>query len=69
MNKDNAITSDIMCQTGEFTGDFKVFEVNGPDVKAMNNFDKENVKTIVKSDILTSFSFLILPCPLGTLRF
>lgn len=50
-NKDKAITTDILSQTGEFTGIFKVFEVNGPDVKAMNNFDKENVKTVAKSDI------------------
>jgi len=50
-NKDKAITTDILSQTGEFTGTFKVFEVNGPDVKAMNNFDKENVKTVAKSDI------------------
>lgn len=50
-NKDKAITTDILSQTGEFTGTFKVFEVNGPDVKATNNFDKENVKTVEKPDI------------------
>jgi alpha-N-arabinofuranosidase len=50
-NKDKAITTDILSQTGEFTGTFKVFEVNGPDVKAINNFDKENVITVVKPDI------------------
>jgi alpha-N-arabinofuranosidase len=50
-NKDKAITTDLLCQTGEFTGPFRVFEINGPDVKAMNNFDKENVKTVTKPDI------------------
>jgi alpha-L-arabinofuranosidase len=50
-NKDKAINTDILCQKGEFTGVFKVFEINGPDIKAMNNFDKENVKTVTKSDI------------------
>jgi alpha-N-arabinofuranosidase len=50
-HKEKAIVTDILCQTGEFKGPFKVFEVNGPDVKAMNNFDKENVKTIAKADI------------------
>jgi alpha-L-arabinofuranosidase len=50
-NKDKAITTDILSQTGEFTGTFKVFEVNGPDVKSINNFDKENVKTVEKPDI------------------
>jgi alpha-N-arabinofuranosidase len=52
-NKDKAITTDLLCQTGEFTGPFKVLEINGPDVKALNNFDKENVKTVTKPDINT----------------
>jgi len=50
-HKEKAITTDILCQTGEFTGPFSVFEVNGPDVKSMNDFDKENVKTITKDYI------------------
>lgn len=50
-NKDKAITTDILNQSGEFTGPYKVWEVNAPDVKAMNNFDKENVKTVTKPDI------------------
>jgi alpha-L-arabinofuranosidase len=47
-NKDKAITTDIICQTGIFNGDFEVFEVNGPDIKSENNFDKETVKTASK---------------------
>jgi len=47
-NKEKAITSDILCQTGEFTGDFEVFEVNGPDIKSENDFGKETVKTVKK---------------------
>jgi alpha-N-arabinofuranosidase len=50
-NKDKAITTDILCQTGEFAGEFKVFEVNGPDIKAMNDFGKETVKTVQKPAI------------------
>jgi alpha-N-arabinofuranosidase len=50
-NKEKAITTDILCQTGEFTGSFNVFEINALDVKAMNNFDKETVKTITKADV------------------
>jgi alpha-N-arabinofuranosidase len=50
-NKDKAITTDIICQTGEFTGDYEVFEVNGPDIKSENDFGKVNVKTVKKDNI------------------
>ncbi len=50
-NKDKSITTDIICQTGEFAGSFKVFEVNGPDIKTSNDFGKETVKTVTKPDI------------------
>jgi alpha-L-arabinofuranosidase len=50
-HKDKDITTDILCQTGEFTGDFEVFEVNGPDVKAMNDFGKEPVKTTINQSV------------------
>jgi len=62
-NKDKAITTDILSQTGEFTETFKVFEVNGPDVKSMNSFDKENVKTVAKSDITAKGSKLTYTFP------
>lgn len=50
-NKDKAITTDILAQTGSFDGAFKVHEVNGPDIKAMNDFGKELVKTTTKADL------------------
>jgi len=50
-NKDKGITTDIICQTGTFNGDFEVLEVNGPDIKSENNFDKETVKTTSKPAI------------------
>ncbi len=50
-NKDKAITTDLISQTGNFTGNFKVFEVNGPDIKSMNDFGIEEVKTVSKPDI------------------
>ena len=43
--------TDIINQKGEFSGNFKVYEVNGPDIKSMNDFGKETVKTVSKSDI------------------
>ncbi len=50
-NKEKAITTDIICQTGEYDGFFKVYEVNGPDIKAENDFGKELVITVNKPDI------------------
>ncbi|MBN2519230.1 MAG: alpha-N-arabinofuranosidase, partial [Bacteroidales bacterium] len=50
-HKDEAITTDIICQTGEFSGKFEVYEVNGPDIKSENNFNIENVKTVNKPSI------------------
>lgn len=50
-NKDNAITTDIISQEGNFTGNFEVYEVNGPDIKSMNDFDVTNVKTTKKANI------------------
>jgi len=50
-HKDKPITTDILCQTGEFAGNFRVYEVNGPGVKSMNNFEGEQVKTVTKPEI------------------
>lgn len=53
-NKEEAITTDIISQNGSFTGNFSVTEVNGPDIKSSNDFDKEIVKTIEKPSITAS---------------
>jgi alpha-N-arabinofuranosidase len=50
-HKDQAIKTDIVSQTGEFSGAVKVYEVNGPDIKSMNDFGVENVKTVSRSDL------------------
>jgi alpha-N-arabinofuranosidase len=47
-NKDKAIATDILCQTGEFAGSFEVYEINGPDIKSVNDFGKEMVNTVSK---------------------
>lgn len=53
-NKDVAITTDIISQSGVFSGNLLVFEVNGSDIKSENNFNKEEVtvkeKPFIKSD-------------------
>jgi alpha-L-arabinofuranosidase len=47
-HKDKAITTEVISQTGNFRGDVKVFEVNGPDEKASNTFGETNVQTVEK---------------------
>ena len=50
-DKDKALTTDIFCQEGAFSGNFEVYEVNGPDIKSMNDFGVTNVQTTKKADI------------------
>ncbi len=47
-NKDQSIATTITSQNGPFSGNFHVFEVNGPGLKSENNFDKSAVVTIEK---------------------
>lgn len=73
-HKDEAITTDIISQTGEFSGSMQLYEVSGPDIKSVNDFEKEEVKTIEKpemkvkgSKITYSFaphSFTLIKCAL-----
>ena len=41
----------IHCGKVTFNGKFKVYEVNGPDIKAVNDFDKTTVTTAKKPEI------------------
>lgn len=50
-HKDKAITTDILAQTGEFSGNLEVYEVNGPDIKAKNDFGQETISTKKKNAI------------------
>ena len=45
---DQAVETDIILQEGAFDGKFDVYEVNGPDIKAQNDFGGEKVKTVEK---------------------
>ena len=73
-HKDQSISTDIMLQEGEFTGTMKVYEVNGPDVKSMNDFNNELVRTIEKPEVkakgekvnysFSPHSFTLLKCSL-----
>jgi len=50
-HKDKAIATDIILQEGSFNGNLSVFEVNGPDIKAQNDFNSERVTTSKKPAI------------------
>lgn len=58
-----AISTDLLCQTGSFDGAFEVFEVNGPTPKAMNDFGKEPVKTVKKANLKGSGTKLTYSFP------
>ncbi|MBN1154449.1 alpha-N-arabinofuranosidase [candidate division KSB1 bacterium] len=48
------IKTDIIAQTGEFSGTFSVHEVNGPDIKTENTFGSEPIVTVEKAGITAS---------------
>jgi len=50
-HKDTAIATQILAQEGRFTGPVEVYEVNGPDIKTMNDFGNEPIKTVRKPDV------------------
>ena len=63
-HKDRALTTEIICQEGRFGGSFEVYEVNGPDIKTVNDFGTEPVKTVKKPDAKasgTSFTYSFPP--------
>jgi len=50
-HKDQAFTTDLIAQEGTFDGEFEVYEVNGPDIKAENDFEKTLVQTRTKNPL------------------
>jgi len=63
-HRSESITAEIISQEGRFDNAMQVFEVNGPDIKAVNNFGLEMVKTVRKVDITTnkdSFNYSFPP--------
>lgn len=50
-NKDHSIVTDIILQEGSFDGKLSVVEVNGPDIKAENDFGIEKVNAKEKTPI------------------
>jgi len=63
-HKDRTLTAELVAQEGRFQGPFEVYEVNGPDIKAENDFGMERVKTVRKPDVQVnnaSFSYAFPP--------
>lgn len=50
-HRDKAISADILSQSGPFKGKLQVYQVNGPDLKSENNFDKTKVLTKEKPSV------------------
>ena len=48
-HRDQAIEAEIETQDKQFAGTVSVSEVNGPDIKAENDFNKTTVKTVERS--------------------
>jgi len=47
-NETKAIATDVVLQSGEYTGSFKANEVNGETINSTNTKTKEDVKTVTK---------------------
>ncbi|MBZ4677061.1 MAG: alpha-N-arabinofuranosidase [Anaerophaga sp.] len=62
-HKDKAIPTDIISQSGDFDGKLEVYEINGPDIKAENDFGQTNVKTERKENIKASGSVVTYAFP------
>ena len=62
-NKDESITTDILSQSGPFMGKCSIYEVNGPDIKAQNDFEKTAVKTVEKQALNVNGNKLVYSFP------
>ncbi len=62
-HQDKALDIVFELEDKKFTGDFEVFEVNGSDIKAENDFDKTVVHTAQKASLKASGSMLKYSVP------
>jgi alpha-L-arabinofuranosidase len=53
-NREESITTDILSENGNFEGTARIFEVNGPDIKTENDFDREQIRTMEKAALKTN---------------
>jgi alpha-N-arabinofuranosidase len=57
-HQDKALDGVFELEDKKLASDFEVFEVNGPDIKAENDFDKTVVQTSRKASVKASGSIL-----------
>jgi alpha-N-arabinofuranosidase len=50
----DTIKTEIVSQKGQFSGEFTVYEVNGPDIKTENTFGNEQIKSVQKPSFTAS---------------
>ncbi len=62
-HQDQALDVVFELEDKKFAGDFEVFEVNGPDIKAENNFDKTVVQTSQKASLKARAAMLKCSVP------
>jgi len=53
----------VIAQEGAFRGPFEVYEVTGPDVKAVNDFGSEPITTVKKADLAADGDVLTYSFP------
>ncbi len=56
-NKDQAINTDILSQFGSFSGKARISEVNGKDLKDVNDMQSQRVKTVAKEISVNGTTF------------
>jgi len=57
-NRDTAQDGVFQLEDKKFASEFEVYEVNGPDIKAENDFDKTVVQTTQRASVKASGSVL-----------
>jgi alpha-N-arabinofuranosidase len=57
-HRDQPVDAAFELEDKKFSGDFEVYEVNGPDIKAENDFGKTTVKTAQKASVKASGTVL-----------
>ena len=62
-HQDSALDGVFELEDKKFASDFEVFEVNGPDIKAENDFDKTVVHTSQKASVKASGSTVEIQLP------
>jgi alpha-N-arabinofuranosidase len=62
-HREQAVDVILEVEDKRFDGEFQVFEVNGPDIKAENNFDSATVKTTQQKSLTVSGQMLKCTLP------